>query len=193
MTTIAATHFKVFGPSLIGYSVIDVVEGSAIEALSHMRTYLSSRPSIFSSLDEAIQWHIRTRTIRDPASAEASVPSLLLPSPSGNGKYIWRTDLQSTSPWWQEWFQGMSSKFLIGRGAKMLILAGTDRLDRELMIGQMQGKFQLTVIPEAGHFVQEDVPEKAAALHAEFFRRNDRSSMVLPPKVSDLIAQGKKV
>lgn len=75
----------------------------------------------------------------------------------------------------------------------MLILAGTDRLDRELMIGQMQGKFQLTVIPEAGHFVQEDVPEKAAALHAEFFRRNDRSQMVLPPKVSDLIAQGKKV
>lgn len=75
----------------------------------------------------------------------------------------------------------------------MLILAGTDRLDRELMIGQMQGKFQLTVIPEAGHFVQEDVPEKAANLHVEFFKRNDRSQMVLPPKVSDLIAQGKKV
>ena len=74
-----------------------------------------------------------------------------------------------------------------------MILAGTDRLDKELMIGQMQGKFQLTVIPEAGHFVQEDVPEKTATLLAEFFKRNDRSAMVLPPKVSDLIAQGKKV
>ncbi|CAK4031353.1 phosphatase methylesterase 1 [Lecanosticta acicola] len=193
MTTLSATHFKSFGPALIGYSVIDVVEGSAIEALSHMRTYLASRPSIFSSLEEAVSWHIRTRTIRDQRSAEASVPSLLVPSPTGNGKYIWRTNLQSTSSWWQEWFQGMSSKFLLGRGAKMLILAGTDRLDRELMIGQMQGKFQLTVIPEAGHFVQEDVPEKAANLHVEFFRRNDRSQMVLPPKVSDLLAQGKKV
>lgn len=55
------------------------------------------------------------------------------------------------------------------------------------------GKFQLTVIAEAGHFIQEDVPEKMAQLAVEFFKRNDRSTMVLPPKVSDLIAQGKKV
>jgi len=55
------------------------------------------------------------------------------------------------------------------------------------------GKFQLTVIPEAGHFVQEDVPDKMAQLSVDFFKRNDRSAMVLPPKVSDLIAQGKKV
>ena len=87
----------------------------------------------------------------------------------------------------------MSQKFLQGKGAKMLSLAGTDRLDRELMIGQMQGKFQLVVLPEAGHFIQEDVPEKAAELLIEFWRRNDRSTLVLPPKVSDLIAQGKKV
>jgi protein phosphatase methylesterase 1 len=87
----------------------------------------------------------------------------------------------------------MSKKFLTGRGAKQLILAGTDRLDKELMIGQMQGKFQLVVIPEAGHFVHEDCPVKVADLLAEFFRRNDRSQMVLPPKVSDLLAQGKKV
>lgn len=192
-TTIATSHFKTFGSSLIGYSVLDVVEGSAIEALSHMRTYLASRPSIFGSVEEAINWHVRSRTIRDQRSAEASVPSLLTPSPTGNGKFIWRTDLQRTSPWWEEWFKGMSQKFLTGRGAKQLILAGTDRLDKELMIGQMQGKFQLVVIPEAGHFVQEDVPEKTAGLLADFFKRNDRSAMVLPPKVSDLIAQGKKV
>ena len=75
----------------------------------------------------------------------------------------------------------------------MLVLAGTDRLDRELMIGQMQGKFQLVVLPEAGHFIQEDVPERTAELMVEFFRRNDRSAMVLPPKVSEMIAMGKKV
>ena len=73
------------------------------------------------------------------------------------------------------------------------MLAGTDRLDKELMIGQMQGKFQLVVIPEAGHFVHEDVPGRVAGLLVEFYRRNDRSQMVLPPKVSDLLAQGKKV
>jgi hypothetical protein len=32
-------------------------------------------------------------------------------------------------------------------------LAGTDRLDKELMIGQMQGKFQMVVLPASGHCV----------------------------------------
>ncbi|KAI5366313.1 Putative alpha/beta hydrolase-1, protein phosphatase methylesterase [Septoria linicola] len=193
VTTIANEHFQAFGSNLIGYGVLDVVEGSAIEALSHMTTYIASRPSTFNNVEEATAWHIRSRTIRDQHSAEASVPSLLIPSPSGNGKLVWRTNLSATQPWWEEWFKGMSAKFLTGRGAKLLILAGTDRLDKELMIGQMQGKFQLVVIPEAGHFVQEDVPEKTANLLVEFFKRNDRSAMVLPPKVSDLLAQGKKV
>lgn len=87
----------------------------------------------------------------------------------------------------------MSGRFLGGRGAKLLVLAGTDRLDRELMIGQMQGKFQLEVIPEAGHFVQEDVPARLASLVVEFYHRNDRSKLVLPPKVSDMLAKGMKV
>jgi len=189
-----ATHIAASGvlsAQLVGFLVLDVVEGSAIEALSHMRTYLASRPPSFASVDAAVEWHVRSRTIRDAESARASVPSLLIRSEDGRWK--WRTDLRRTERWWEEWFTGMSGLFLRGRAAKGLILAGTDRLDKELMVGQMQGKFQLTVIPEAGHFVQEDVPDKMAQLAAEFFRRNDRSAMVLPPKVSDLIAQGKKV
>lgn len=57
---------------------------------------------------------------------------------------------------------GLSKKFLEARGGKLLVLAGTDRLDRELMIGQMQGKYQLLVLPEVGHFLHEDAPEKTA-------------------------------
>ncbi|KAF2750636.1 protein phosphatase methylesterase [Sporormia fimetaria CBS 119925] len=188
-------------PSLLGYIVLDVVEGSAIEALSHMQTLLAHRPSSFSSVDEAIDWHIRSRTLRNPESARASVPSLLVirkkdwnTGAGGQpGNWEWRTDLGATKPYWENWFRGMSGKFLAGRGAKMLILAGTDRLDKELMIGQMQGKFQLHVFPTAGHFVHEDVPEKTAEAVAEFVKRNDRSALVLPPKVSELLAQGKKV
>jgi protein phosphatase methylesterase 1 len=45
----------------------------------------------------------------------------------------------------------------------------------------------------AGHFIQEDMPEKTAEAVAEFWRRNDLSTLVLPPKVSELLAQGKKV
>ena len=94
------------------------------------------------------------------------------------------------------------------------MLAGTDRLDKDLMIGQMQGKptdilvlcslrqvadsldlgkFQLQVLPAAGHFIQEDLPASTAEIIVEFLKRNDRSTLVLPPKVSDLLAQGKKV
>ena len=49
------------------------------------------------------------------------------------------TDLAKTEPFWESWFVGLSKKFLEARGGKLLLLAGTDRLDKELMIGQMQG------------------------------------------------------
>lgn len=125
------------GSKLLGYAVLDVVEGSAMEALKHMQTYLASRPKAFPSLPAAVEWHIRSRTLRNPQSARASVPSLLLQS--GDGRWVWRTELGSTEAYWENWFTGMSSKFLKGKGAKLLVLAGTDRLDKELMIGQMQG------------------------------------------------------
>ena len=73
-------------------------------------------------------------------------PSLLASSSTSSSqqqqsqqKYTWTTDLASTSPYWNGWFEGLSSKFLSARGGKLLILAGTDRLDKELMVGQMQG------------------------------------------------------
>ncbi len=75
-----------------------------------------------------------------------------------------------------DWFKGLSAKFLNSRAGKLLLLAGTDRLDKPLMIGQMQGKYQLVVIPEAGHFVHEDVPAKTAEALTELWRRNDREA-----------------
>jgi protein phosphatase methylesterase 1 len=87
-----------------------------------------------------------------------------------------------------------------------LLLAGTDRLDKELMIGQMQGKpssylqipnfvpsnifigkYQLQVFPDAGHFIHEDMPEKTATVLVDFWKRNDGAKLVLPPKVGDLL------
>jgi protein phosphatase methylesterase 1 len=44
------------GSAILGYAVLDVVEGSAMEALAHMETYLSSRPSTFPSIASAIEW-----------------------------------------------------------------------------------------------------------------------------------------
>jgi protein phosphatase methylesterase 1 len=61
------------------------------------------------------------------------------------------------------------------------------------LLTRLAGKFQLQVFPAAGHFLQEDLPEKTAEVVVEFVKRNDRSTLVLPPKVSALLKQGKKV
>jgi len=57
-----------------------------------------------------------------------------------------------------DWFTSLSSLFLSCKTARLLVLAGTERLDRELMIGQMQGKFQLEVISGVGHMLHEVRP-----------------------------------
>lgn len=55
------------------------------------------------------------------------------------------------------------------------------------------GKYALQVFPDAGHFIHEDKPEQTAMTLVDFYRRNDRSALILPPKVSELLKQGKKV
>lgn len=130
-------------------------------------------------------------------SAKLSVPALI--EQTNDNKFKWITDLIRTQPFWSEWFEGLSDKFLNSGTAKLLILAGTDRLDKPLIIGQMQGKyfgsiiaavvanyvyigkFQLNIFPDAGHFLQEDTPQKTAVCLVEFWKRNQR--LVLPPKV----------
>ena len=142
------------------------------------------------ALHQTISHHssTRSRTIRSTNSARISVPSLLRHDSSNtNHAWTWRTDLAATQPYWEGWFAGLSSKFLQAKGGKLLLLAGTDRLDKELMIGQMQGKYQLQVFPDAGHFIHEDQAEKTAMTVADFYRRNDRSALVLPPKVDTLL------
>ncbi len=213
------------GSALLGYAVLDVVEGSAMDALQSMQTYLSTRPTGFATLKDGIDWHIRSRTIRNSVSARTSVPALLVldEARGGSRPWKWRTNLAATQPFWEGWFVGLSKKFLGAKGGKMLLLAGTDRLDTELTIGQMQGnspyfspnatallqdgpascetdtdrvctgKYALQVFPEAGHFIHEDLPEKTAIALVDFHRRNDRSALVLPPAISELLAQGKKV
>ncbi|KAI9812434.1 MAG: Protein phosphatase methylesterase 1 [Pycnora praestabilis] len=214
---------------VLGYAVLDVVEGSAIDALQSMQTYLSTRPSGFPSISSAIEWHIRSRTLRNLSSARVSVPSLLLHTPFASNTdsrsvphrdWSWRTDLAATQPFWENWFIGLSKKFLEAKGGKLLLLAGTDRLDKDLMIGQMQGvfmdiafatlesfrntlkadisnsltgRYQLQVFPEAGHFIHEDLPERTAMILVDFLRRNDRSALVLPPKVGDILKKKQHV
>ena len=108
---------------------------------------------------------ISTQTYRSALSAQLSVPTLLesrsvstLPPttvhpsalaasagppppiyPPGSSYLTWTTDLARTEPFWEGWYTGLSKAFLVLDVPRMLVLAGQDRMDKELMIGQMQG------------------------------------------------------
>lgn len=65
-------------PSLIGVTVIDVVEGTAMEALASMQSFLRSRPTWFKSIQQAIEWSLRSGQIRNLDSAKVSMPGQVI-------------------------------------------------------------------------------------------------------------------
>ena len=208
--------------TLIGLTVIDVVEGTAMDALVSMQSFLRGRPKCFDSIEKAIEWAVRSGQIQNTESAKVSMvgqlkrldteetcseelstqgsmddivedededeggndnatsegvsndPPKTFKTPSTSTlphKYTWRIDLSKTEQYWKDWFQGLSNKFLSCSPPKLLLLAGPDRLDKDLTIGQMQGKFQMNLLPQCGHAVHEDVPDKVAEILASFMLR----------------------
>eukprot|EP01133_Synstelium_polycarpum_P003419 gene3419-3884_t len=166
--------------------VVDVVEGTAMSALPSMRLILSKKPSSFASISEAIKW---SGTLRNIESARISIPSQLRLK---GDRYVWITDLEQTEKYWKEWFTGLSKEFLASRAVKLLVLAGSDRLDKELTIAQMQGKFQLVLLTTCGHVIQEDVngrvPEAFSISSPSPKKRPYGSSMIASPPTPTMIS-----
>jgi len=108
--------------------------------------------------------------IREDEEATFKLPGI------GRGQYTWRIDLKATEQYWSDWFQGLSQKFLTARAARLLLLASLDRLDTDLTIGQMQGKFEIHTFDSThsrcGHAVHEDLPVDVANVVAAFLTRN---------------------
>eukprot|EP01083_Nonionella_stella_P294025 999760_1 len=104
-------------------------------------------------------------------SAQYSIPPMFVENKKG--KYEWRTHVLLSEPFWREWFIGLSGLFLKSPCAKMLMLADTDRLDKPLTIGQMQGKYELCIVGcGVGHTLHEDAPKKVADKLLHFVDRN---------------------
>ncbi|XP_031170380.1 protein phosphatase methylesterase 1-like isoform X1 [Sander lucioperca] len=233
-------------PTTVGLVAIDVVEGSATEALHSIQNFLKGRPKSFKSMDHAIEWSVKSGQIRNLEAARVSMvgqikrcevevaspvtdvvvesneefydqkyvndkenaasevslsegknnseeqlmESASLPKESpmktedepagltttnrtvGDSVYMWRIDLSKSEKYWDGWFRGTSNLFLACNLPKLLLLAGIDRLDRDLTIGQMQGKFMMQVLPPCGHAVQENKPDKVAEAVASFLLRH---------------------
>uniref|UniRef100_A0A672HIY7 Protein phosphatase methylesterase 1 n=1 Tax=Salarias fasciatus TaxID=181472 RepID=A0A672HIY7_SALFA len=197
-------------PTAVGLVVIDVVEGSAMDALHSIQNFLKGRPKSFKSMEHAIEWSVKSGQIRNLESARVSMvgqikrceveesDALEQTSPTPDlvaerseefydqsyvndkenaatevrGVYKWRIDLSKSEKYWDGWFRGTSNLFLACNLPKLLLLAGIDRLDRDLTIGQMQGKFMMQVLPPCGHAVQENKPDKVAEAVAAFLLRH---------------------
>eukprot|EP01080_Neovahlkampfia_damariscottae_P012942 gene12942-7522_t len=153
---------------IAGTIVIDIVEGTALESLEYTKKVLKKRPKSFKSLERAIQWSLDSQFLSNPESARISIPGQLK---NLNELFTWRTDLEKTEKFWEEWYTGISEKFVNIKSAKLLILAGRERLDTTLTIAQMQGKFQMKLIPKVSHMIQEDEPEKTANVIIEFLKK----------------------
>ena len=62
---------------LIGLVVVDVVEGTAMDALSSMQGFLRGRPKTFPTLEYAIEWSLRSGQVRNTESARVSMAGQL--------------------------------------------------------------------------------------------------------------------
>ncbi len=128
---------KPWSKQLLGLFVIDVVEGSAMDALPFMENIVTSRPQEFKSLQSVVQYGIKSGTVKDIQSARVSMPHQVVAKQeekSGQTKYVWRTDLLATKTYWEGWFRGLTQCFLSVRLPKLLLLAGSDRMDKDLTI-----------------------------------------------------------
>ncbi|SCU84880.1 LAMI_0C09274g1_1 [Lachancea mirantina] len=179
--SICASVFSELTPEtralVTGVAALDVVEEAAVAALASVDTFLAKTPSVFPNMTDAIDWHIKKGYSNCRASAEIAIPALFRPLPSG--KVVRITNLQVFRPYWHTWFTGFSSRFVDLPTAKLLMLAGSDHLDKQLIVGQMRGKFQLVVFQESGHFIQEDTSIKTAITLLDFYKRNGSKTVVI--------------
>ena len=111
-----------------------------------------------------IKCSITSGAIRNEKSACISTPGTLVEKVDKKGQkiFVWRTDLSKTKDYWEDWFKGLSKAFLSISLPKQLVMAGTDKIDKELDIALMQGKFKLEVLADVGHAIQEDNPKVLA-------------------------------
>ncbi|CAH8579318.1 unnamed protein product [Schistosoma rodhaini] len=144
-----------------------------VGSLQYNTENVSVNSSKFSSQSTEESIHsISGSTLPSFTTSTISKHSGLVTCQSNFPQYTWRIDLIKTQPFWKEWFSGLSKLFLSIPEPKLLLLADADRLDKDLTIGQMQGKFQVRLFPRAGHAVQEDTPERVAECLARFLVHN---------------------
>lgn len=88
-------------PKIQGLIVIDVVEGTAIEALPFMEGIVKNMPKSFPTQEVGIQWAFKSGTIKNLQSARVSIPDQLVEKEGPKGKcFGWKVDLMASQDHW---------------------------------------------------------------------------------------------
>jgi protein phosphatase methylesterase 1 len=148
---------------IIALISVDVVEGTAMEYLPYMVEIISQKPTIFETEESAIKWALQSKNVFNLDSARISIPPQLLEVKTDKGTaFKWKNELLKSEKFWPGWFKGLSSTFLSSKFPKICFIAARERLDKELEIANMQGKFRLVSFPNVGHCMMEDDPVATA-------------------------------
>ena len=86
-----------------------------MEHLPFMEQVVNTRPVHFKDLQSVIKYGIQSGQVRDRRSARVSMPKQVKPivdKPTGITKYVWRTNLMATQPYWVQWLKGLTNAFL---------------------------------------------------------------------------------
>jgi pimeloyl-ACP methyl ester carboxylesterase len=96
------SKYKELYDKIQGLIVIDVVEGTAMEALPFMENIVKTRPSKFTSIEQAVEYMYKSGTIKCLESARISVPPLLKEEKDKKGVnvFTWKTNLLSSQKYW---------------------------------------------------------------------------------------------
>jgi pimeloyl-ACP methyl ester carboxylesterase len=104
--------FKSLYDKIQGLIVIDVVEGTAMEALPYMENIVQTRKNRFKSIEDGIEYMVKSGTIKNLESARISVPPLLKEQKTkdGNTFYVWKTNLLASQKFWTGIYNYLSLK-----------------------------------------------------------------------------------
>ncbi|KAG0320637.1 Protein with carboxyl methyl esterase activity, partial [Dissophora globulifera] len=157
-------------PNVSAVAVLDIMESYKIMGLNLIKDWCDQRPPTCATLEHAIQWAIESGTVRNPESARVSFPGMIARAP-GSTVYTWHTDLLASQNDWVTWFEGLEQKFVnITSPPKLLILGGKGQIEGNMSKAHQDGKFRLMILPESGHAVEEDEPDKVAKELVDFWR-----------------------
>ncbi|KAF9385119.1 hypothetical protein CPB97_005126 [Podila verticillata] len=175
-TSIHAAYSQVV-PNLAAMIILDVAQSMSAIPIEVIKKGVSMRPLSFDSLEAVVEFGVLSRDVRNLNSARISYPAMVTASPTPESpiRYVWKTDLREVINYFSDWFVNMTAKFLAPQVPKLLVLAEDDHLlDAELKAALQQEKFQLLVMPNSGHGVEEDEPELLAREVVAFWKKHGK-------------------